>query len=366
MALIPDLAARRGASPLSFSIDTLSLTPQVESFSPAEFKAEIMRGRLLAGPLAVVFVRHGRSAGNERDRVAALGAEHEGLKEEYRKFHDHELPLVQMGREQARAAGRFLAYLVHAGLIPPIDRACWSPFERTKETLAGIVVGVREYCAEHGLPLGTILEPSAQGEITLGLSERYWHDFNTLPPEIREAEYEAREEQPLLWTPGGAGERMIEVADRARSFFSKLFRPSYAGKVILASTHGEFMNAAELICHELHPFGVPFKSSFATGIPNCGIYIFSVVPFAPAMYAPENYDLKGLQHYLKVAPYELSGRDARKFADWGAAPEWRERTSTRLPLADFPTLVELNPQAAALAQKLADAGVGTRPVRSRA
>lgn len=331
--------------------------------SPDEFKVFIQKHTKIDGPLMIIYLRHGRSAGNERDNVAKLGDDKAALKAYYDSFDDHDLPLVGVGREQAKSAGRYIAHLWHTGVIPGIDRTFCSPFTRTKETLKEAVIGIVEYCSEHNINPEKVIHGDV--EVLALIGERYWHDFNKLPKEARELGYKERTENPYFWIPGTSGEPIQETYGRAREFIHKVHRPQFKGKVIFAPSHGEFISSSELPFFEMDPTSDEFKRSFNIGVPNCGIYAFSRAPISPKMNPKLARSTDGFKYYLKCAPYVLEGEEAAKFEDWSGDPEWHQKQNRRFNALSFPADIKFSSQSQTLAEELERADIGERTVRPR-
>jgi broad specificity phosphatase PhoE len=301
---------------------------------PREFKERVTSHELARGALAVIFVRHGRSIANERETIVT----DESLVAEFRAIPNHKFPLADVGIEQARATGRYLADMARQGLIPPIDNVIYSPFKRTQQTLGHVIEGAKEYCRENTVSLSEVFQhgEATRAEQWLGVRERSWANFQGLHPEKQEEEYEARVKEPFEWVPHGdrSGETIGDVSFRASEFLQAMHRPEFRGKVVLVITHGEFMNAAELVIRRQDPFSAGFRESFEKGIPNCGIMMVSRVAFSPQMTVPLA-SLAGFQQELRVVPYELYGSEEQKFSDW-ARPSWRQLIKeTRTSLGDF-------------------------------
>jgi broad specificity phosphatase PhoE len=243
---------------------------------------------------------------------------------------NHVHPLTDLGVAQAQAAGRYLADMACQGLLPPIDRILYSPYTRTEQTLEHLISGVRDYCKEKSLHESVVFEGGdrCQVDVNPWVRERYWSDFERLPADQKEEGYQKRTVEPYLWTPAGdsSGETMAGVADRARSFLRSMRRSEYSGEVVLVVTHGEFMNAVEMVTHRDNPLAEDFKKAFERGVPNCGIMAISRLGFQremPRMQEP----LSGFSHELKVVPYQVS--EARNSAshgsEWSTA-EWQRIT----------------------------------------
>jgi hypothetical protein len=152
--------------------------------------------------------------------------------------------------------------------------------------------------------------------------ERHWSDFESLAADQKDEEYQNRTEEPYLWTPAGesSGETMAGVADRARSFLRSMYRPEFSGKVVLVVTHGEFMNAVEMVAHRDNPLGEDFKKAFERGVPNCGIMVISRLAFQKEM-PPVQSLLSGFSHELKAVPYEVPkiNKGTSHRSDWSTA-----------------------------------------------
>lgn len=304
--------------------------------SPGEFKRSVVSHELAEGALAVIFVRHGRSYGNERDTVLKNPA----LSPLFTEIPNHQLPLADRGIDQALSAGRYLADMIRLGLIPPIDRVICSPFTRTQETLDQLIKGARGYCVEQNLSLAEVFEGGDRTRVDQWnwVRERDWADFEKLRPEDQEREYKRRETDPYFWTPTGSssGETIADVSNRASVFMQAMHRPEFRGKVVLVVTHGEFMNAIELVMRRLDPFSTEFTNSFKRGIPNCGIMMISRTGFEPTMTLPSG-KLAGFSHELRAVPYQLSERQSATFEDWNT-PQWATiQKATRATVGEFAT-----------------------------
>jgi broad specificity phosphatase PhoE len=299
-----------------------------------EYKNLIVSQNLAQGALAVIFIRHGRSVANERDAMHS-----QGQGQVLRDAPNHEVPLVACGIEQSRAAGRYLAKLVVDGVIPSVDRVMYSPFQRTQETLNHLIEGSRQYCQEQALPIDTIFADGDQTKVEqwLGVREREWADFEDLDAEEQEKQYARRKAEPYSWQPGCdySGESLSSVSNRASGFMQAMHRPEFWGKVVVVVTHGEFMNAVELVTRRMDPFADEFEDAFRRGIPNCGMMMFSRVEFAPTMPTPQEM-LGGFSKQLRVVPYALQRpTDEAKFSEW-LEPTWSELTKpTRSSLGSF-------------------------------
>lgn len=334
-----------------------------QTCSPREYKQRIVSNGLADGAITVIFVRHGRSAGNERELIH----KNSSLAPIYGNISNHELPLVDSGVAQARSAGRYLADMASRGLIPPIDRVLCSPFTRTQQTLEHLIEGVRSYCSEKQIPLTDVFERGgdAKAEQWIVVRERDWSDFETLDPEKKAEEYKSRVAHAFNWTPHGSrsGEPMADVSSRASSFMNAMHREKFKGKVVLVVTHGEFMNAVELVNKRLDPFSPDFKDSFRHGIPNCGIMMFSRVAFSPEMSVPVA-KLGAFSRQLRGVPFELSEPDQAKFPDWLKA-DWTElKRATRTTVDGFKA-AKPDERVVQLTQGIRKAGIGQERVQSK-
>lgn len=333
--------------------------------SPGEFKRNVVSHELAEGALAVIFVRHGRSYGNEREAVlkdAKAG-------QLYAEIPNHQLPLTDRGINQAHSAGRYIADMIRAGLIPPIDRVICSPFTRTQETLDHLIKGAQGYCAERQRSLVDVFENGDRTRVDQWnwVRERDWADFEKLSPEEQEREYRRREKNPYYWTPTGSssGETIADVSNRASVFMQAMHRPEFRGKVVLVVTHGEFMNAIELVMRRLDPFSSEFNNSFKRGIPNCGIMMIARTGFELSM-APPLENLGGFSHELRAVPYYLPQKQNEKFEDWNLGiPQWNEiRKETRARVGEF-TPRQLPDDVTQFVSGARDAGIGKGKVKPK-
>jgi probable phosphoglycerate mutase len=331
--------------------------------SPTEFKHAVISQQLAQGALAVILVRHGRSIANERSEIKKYA----DLAPSFTEIPNHEMPLTDLGIRQAEATGRYLAHMVHKGIIPSIDTIVYSPYQRTQETLEHLLVGSRSYCRDTSLPLENVFEGGerARTEQRSIVRERNWGDFESLDGADQHREYRERTAQPFHWVPYGSkpGETMAEVSERASQFMQAMYRPEFAGKVVLVVTHGEFMNAVELTVRRLNPYDQGFEQSFERGIPNCGIMMISRTPFSPQMPIPTE-SLRGFKVESRVVPFVLSDRDAQKFSDW-SSPTWEPIVKeTRSTIANF-RASRTSDEALQLAQSAKERGIATQRVTNK-
>ncbi len=225
-------------------------------------EAKLMKGairralvpRLEGEPLNLFLVRHGRSVGNEREKILRPGVP-KAIQRAYLNTPNSQLKLVTRGREQAHAAGIWLGdYLRKEGIT--LAAKFHSDFARAEET-AGI------------LSLAAKL-PGKWRESNL-VGERNWGNFEALSKPEKERQYKARLLDPLHWTPDGGG-TLDGLSLKVRLMSGTLHR-KYCLKNVLIVTHGEYIVAyrtcVERLPHEKR------QSEIDIGIPNCGIVQYS-------------------------------------------------------------------------------------------
>ncbi len=156
-------------------------------------------------PERMWIVRHGESAGN----VAAAAAERAGAPMIDIDIRDQDVPLSDLGREQATAVGRWF------GRLPEAERptlvAC-SPYVRTMET-AELLVSAAE------LPLAGPLVDERLREKELGSLDRFTR-AGIIARFPHEAELRARVGKFYYRPPGG--ESWCDVILRLRSFVDSM------------------------------------------------------------------------------------------------------------------------------------------------
>ena len=167
----------------------------------------------MSAPRQIIMVRHGQSAANVDTSI-------------YERVPDYRIPLTELGRAQAREAGR----RVRAQLAG--ERACIyvSPYLRAHQTLEALGIG--------DLAERIIEEPR--------LREQDWANFQA--PEEIEEQRRLRDSYGHFFYRFREGESGSDVYDRVSSFMETLYRhwekPDYAPNTVLL-THGLTMR---LLC----------------------------------------------------------------------------------------------------------------------
>jgi broad specificity phosphatase PhoE len=181
----------------------------------------------------LILVRHGESLGN-RERIFATSP--------------HELPLTELGYEQAQAAARRIAELFHPTLVVS------SEYVRASET-ARIIAG------SLGVPLRVELDLH---EREVGAHRGLSYDSLTAAPD-----YDAA--RPWAWKPEG-GESYEEVQARAAPTMDRLAAEHPEEDVVLVSHGGVMVTLWAHAAQEWNGAHIP---------PNCGIVLIE--------HGPEGY-----------------------------------------------------------------------------
>lgn len=209
--------------------------------------AEGKAPKIESEPLNFVLVRHGRSVGNERERILALPPT-DPIRELYLKTPNFQLPLVHLGRKQAETAGKWMK----ENLGFEFDAAFCPDFVRSQQTagISGQVLGLKVPWRESGL-----------------FGERSWGDFERLSQDEQHNGYERRKNDPRHWAPP-EGEPMHLLELGVRLALGTLHR-KYGGKNVIVSTHGERINAFRSVIERLPT--ERFSAIMDEGPPNGGV-----------------------------------------------------------------------------------------------
>ncbi len=151
----------------------------------------------------LLMVRHGESTANVAARYT---------------WHDDE-PLTELGRRQARDAGRRLAEQYR-----PAHLYC-SRFRRARETADGIA-------AEVGLPVVEID----------GIQERYFGELRGKPWAVYREVVAPLEIEELWHHPAPGGESLVDVANRVAPVVAELAE-RHPGEQVIVVSHGGVMAA---------------------------------------------------------------------------------------------------------------------------
>ena len=189
-------------------------------------------------PLLVI-IRHGQSQWNLENRFTG----------------NKDVPLTDLGREEAHVAGKKLKNIV-------FDHAFTSLLERAAETLAIIL----EEIAQAELP---VIKNSA-------LNERNYGDLQGLNKTEMAKKYGS--EQVDLWRRGydvqpPGGESLKDTASRVIPFYQQEIEPLLiADKNILVVAHGNSLRALMMYLEKISPENI-IRVNIPTGVPR--VYTFS-------------------------------------------------------------------------------------------
>lgn len=175
----------------------------------------------MALPMNIIAVRHGESEGNLINCRARASDQTVFEIPGFQERHVSQWRLTDTGREQAQAAGDWLRRESIA-----LDRGYVSFYTRAMET--------------------ALYLPEIPWIETPYLREQMWGDLTTLADRDRIGQYErslkARETQPFLWTPPGAG------AESMDAYFTKTVDPalnmlnrSCGAMTVVLVTHGGWL-----------------------------------------------------------------------------------------------------------------------------
>ncbi|MBI3984210.1 histidine phosphatase family protein [Candidatus Microgenomates bacterium] len=187
----------------------------------------------MAMPIDLVFVRHGQAEHNLASKYSKLG-DHSLYTEEFRARPPSQHRLTDLGRRQARAAGKWLKQ----NGFQQFDRRYVSDYIRAKETAAYLKVKGPDWLIDYLL------------------REREWGDWDNLNWEQRSQKtaqsLDLRETDPFYWIPPN-GESMAQMTVRLRNLFNTLHRECAEMKVLVVC-HGEVMWAFRQMVERL-PLG---------------------------------------------------------------------------------------------------------------
>lgn len=178
-------------------------------------------------PENLVFVRHGRSEGNEVVERSKKGDD-SAYPENWYTTPGHQWRLTPLGVQQARTAGKW----IQENISQHFNVYYVSPYVRTRETAAHL--NMRD----------------AYWVINRALRERDWGDIGSIPRKEFRVKYpdnfNMKTIDPLYWTPPG-GESIAHVAEnRVRNFLDTLHRER-SEQDVLVVTHGDYIEACRLV-----------------------------------------------------------------------------------------------------------------------
>ena len=182
-------------------------------------------------PVDLVFVRHGRSEGNEAREQSKHG-DNSAYTDEFRARRNREWRLTDLGVAQALAAGDW----IRQQISPTFSRYYTSEYLRARETAAHLRL------------------PEARWVQDILLRERSWGRADFVMPESERyerfsAELAARREDPCYWRPP-EGESLAEVCLRVERVLHSLERDCPGGRCVI-STHEDVMWAARFLVERM-------------------------------------------------------------------------------------------------------------------
>lgn len=182
-------------------------------------------------PVDLIFVRHGRSEGNEARERSKRGDDRH-YTPAFRSRRNREWRLTDAGIEQATAAGSWIRH--HVG--DTFFRYDTSEYLRARESAACLRL------------------PAARWTQDVLLRERSWGHADFVMPEGERferfaAELAARREDPCYWRPPD-GESLVDVCLRVEWVLARL-RRDCAGQRCILVTHEDVMWAARFILEGL-------------------------------------------------------------------------------------------------------------------
>jgi broad specificity phosphatase PhoE len=235
-------------------------------------------------PARIWIVRHGQSQGN----VARDEAHEAGLHEIGIDVRDVDVPLSELGFQQAKAAGRWFAEL------PPGERPeviLSSPYVRARQTAKAIC----EAGALSGGPAKPIIDERLR-EREFGIFDRLTTSgIKARFPE--EAEHRARLGKFYHRAPGG--ESWADVILRLRSMLNTI-NLHYSDKRVLVVCHQVVVLCLRYILEELDEAEILAIDKQADVL-NCGICVYDFEPDAEGLCAPK------LSLWNHGAPLEAEG-----------------------------------------------------------
>jgi NAD+ kinase len=171
-------------------------------------------------PENLVFIRHGESEGNVANDMSKTGND-AAFTPEFRNRHSSTWRLTDKGREQAKAAGKW----IKENLPIRFDRLYTSEYLRAMETSALLGIEDARWYAE------------------FYLRERNWGSLDVCPVSERNEKYShalrERKIDSFYWTPPN-GESLAELCLRLDRIIHTLHREC-DGKNVAMTCHGEVM-----------------------------------------------------------------------------------------------------------------------------
>lgn len=182
-------------------------------------------------PLELALVRHGQSEGNAALKRSRVG-DHSDYTADFLNRHSANLRLTNKGREQAKAAGKWLK----ENGLDTFDRHYVSEYTRAVETAAFLDL------------------PNAQWYMDFQLRERDHGRADVVPNNVRQeqfAEYMRLRQMHLFYAPWPDGESMAEVCDRLRGNIIATLHREMSSKRVVVVSHGDIMRAFRVILERM-------------------------------------------------------------------------------------------------------------------
>lgn len=181
-------------------------------------------------PVDLILVRHGQSEENRAISMSKAG-DNSFFTSEFRKTHDREFRLTDLGVSQAKAVGEWLK----KNIPMPLDRFCVSDYIRARETAIHLDL------------------PQAKWERKYELRERDQGYRDEFPVNLSDGSelYKYPQDYFFSYPPGG-GESFAALCLRAKTgFIDCLENECSGGEVVIGVSHGYFMRATQLVLEDL-------------------------------------------------------------------------------------------------------------------
>jgi broad specificity phosphatase PhoE len=235
-------------------------------------------------PDKIWLVRHGQSAGNVAREVAELG----GLELIDIAERDIDVPLSDLGRQQARALGEWFAGLP-AEQQPTVVLS--SPYLRAWHTAQIILAQMGESEQRHTFISDERLREKEFGILdrltTLGISQKH--------PEL----YEQRDHVGKFYFRPPGGESWCDVILRLRNVLDTITR-EYPGERILIIGHQVIVNCFRYLLEHMSEAEI-LAIDKASDVPNCSVTSYQLNP------AIDKFGKLELELVNFVAPLQEAG-----------------------------------------------------------
>ncbi|WP_029000640.1 histidine phosphatase family protein [Azohydromonas australica] len=243
-------------------------------------------------------VRHGQSAGNvARDHAEAAGLPLIDIAE-----RDVDVPLSDLGRQQAQALGDWF------GALPAEERpnvVLCSPYVRTRQTAQLVLEAAGIECEDVNWVVDERLR-----EKEFGLLDRLTrHGIQLKYPELSE---QRRHVGKFYFRPPG-GESWCDVILRLRSLLETVVR-EYRGERVLIVAHQVVVNCLRYLLERMDEEQI-LETDRQADVPNCGLTSYA---FDPALGKNGRLVLRQLNF---VSPLRQAGAPVTAEPDVPAAPK---------------------------------------------